>query len=122
MPSCRIDGVERQRRWRDGVERPRRWRDGVERPPRWREGAKTETRRHTGAVAGTVRRCAKLLESLEDELSKPSAGQATDDAGRSETEASDGDDVEHDATPPRHLPEGVVYPVSYTHLTLPTKA
>ena len=68
-----------------------------------------KTRRHTGAVAGTVRRCAKLLESLEDELSKPSAGQATDDAGRSETEASDGDDVALDDTPPRHLPEGVVY-------------
>ena len=64
---------------------------------------------YLGAVAGTVRRCAKLLESLEDELHKPSAGQATDDAGRSETEASDGDDVALDDTPPRHLPEGVVY-------------
>ena len=64
---------------------------------------------YLGAVAGTVRRCAKLLEALEDELHKPSAGQATDDAGRSETEASDGDDVAPDDTPPRHLPEGVVY-------------
>ena len=64
---------------------------------------------YLGAVAGTVRRCAKLLEALEDELNKPSAGQATDDAGRSETEASDGDDVALDDTPPRHLPEGVVY-------------
>ena len=64
---------------------------------------------YLGAVAGTVRRCSKLLESLEDELRKPSAGQATDDAGRSETEASDGDDVALDDTPPRHLPEGVVH-------------
>ena len=72
---------------------------------------KAQKQKHddTGAVAGTVRRCAKLLESLEDELNKPSAGQATDDAGRSETEASDGDDVALDDTPPRHLPEGVVY-------------
>ena len=95
----------------DGVTASRGRVDGVTASTGRLDGVKAQKQKHddTGAVAGTVRRCAKLLESLEDELNKPSAGQATDDAGRSETEASDGDDVALDDTPPRHLPEGVVY-------------
>lgn len=64
---------------------------------------------YLGAVAGAVRRCVALLVALEDELRDNNAPALTDDAARSETEASDGDDIAEDATPPRHLPAGVVY-------------
>ena len=96
--ACRIGLVDR--RWRDGA--------GHERPRRWREGAKQHRRHDDDTGCRRLARSAAAPSSWsrsQDELNKPSAGQATDDAGRSETEASDGDDVALDDAPPRTCPK-----------------